>query len=70
MKGFLANLRDGFNAVREDDERGDIVQTLIIIALLVLATIFVFRVFLWPAIEEQAVNTSDHIRNSPADVIG
>lgn len=68
MKGFLANLRDGFNAVREDDERGDIVQTLIIIALLVVAAIFVFRVFLWPAIRGQAEVTSEKIGTS-TDII-
>lgn len=62
MKNFVTNLKNGFKSVREDDERGDIVQTLLIIVIFVVIVVAVGKL-LWPVIQGQAEKTADTIND-------
>lgn len=69
MKNFVANLRNGLTSVREDDERGDIIQTLLIIVIFVVIVVAVGKK-LWPVINGQADKTATTIEDGTNYVVG
>lgn len=60
MRNVIDRWKGNFAAMNEDDERGDIVQTLLIIVGFVLITAAVIK-FLWPVISGKAKQTGDVI---------
>lgn len=67
MKKFIENIRNGFSAAREDDERGDLVQMIMIIAAVVVM-VGIVMFLLWEAIKDQANDTSDAIKNGTVKI--
>jgi Kef-type K+ transport system membrane component KefB len=68
MKNLASRLKNNFNAMQEDDERGDIVQTLLIIVIFVVIVVAVGKL-LWPVINGQANKVSKEIKNGTNQVI-
>lgn len=68
MKNALQKWKSNFNEVRSD-ESGDIVQTILIIALFVVAVLVVGNI-LFNAISKKATKTSDCISGSSVSAGG
>lgn len=67
MKKFINNIKAGFSA-RQDDERGDITQTIIIIAVMAAAAIAILAI-VWNAIKGQGDRTAEQIDQVDTKVI-
>lgn len=68
MSRFINNLKAGITS-RETEERGDIVQTMLIIGIFVAIVVVVGRI-LWSSISNQAEKTGGLIEDGGNDILG